>query len=171
MQHQPPPYPPPPPPAVRQAYPYAGHPYYAAQYGGQYMDRYPPYQYQVRPPPDYHRYADQPYGPVHPGSQPPMQYQPIQTQHLPPKLKAAARPMVAQPVYQVVQQPAPVAVPMRVMQSEVVRVGPRQPQPQSQIQSDWGLGTRDAMDAIPPPGFDIIGRGGLPTIHFDIESN
>lgn len=159
MQRQPPPYPP---PGARQPYPYPGQPFYAPQYGGQYVDMYPHYQYQQRPPPpDYARYAEHTYYQVHQPSHAPPPYQPLQTQHLPPKLKAAARPVAVQPVYQVAQPP-PAPAPVRVQQSEV--------RPAPQAQYDCQYGTRVLDYSEPPPGFDIIGRGSLPSIHFDTSA-
>ena len=80
-------------------------------------------------------------------------------QHLPPKLKAAAKPIPQpmQPMYQVVPQPQ--LVPARP--TEVVRA------PQQQWQSNSQIGVGEVFDEAPPPGFDIIGRGVLPGIHFE----
>ena len=158
-QRQPPPYAQYPPPGSRQTYPYTGNPYYPPQFGApavQYMDRYASYQYQRPPPGEYARYPDQPYGQVPHGVQHPPAYPALQTQHLPPKLKAAAKP-IPQPIYPAMPQSQPVTA----RQSGVVRAGQVQPQSNTQV----GLG--GVFDAGPPPGFDIVGRGILPGIHFE----
>ena len=161
MKHQPPAYGPRGASGPPQGYPYMGQPMYAAHYAGQpahYMEGYPPqYPYQ-RPPPqhEYPRYAERAYCQVNPACQPPVPYAGLQTRPLPPKLKAAARPMApVQHVYQITPpQPVMVKAPPSEVSEEAQAFEVR-----SRIQT--------LMTGNPPPGFDIIGRGGLPGVHFE----
>ena len=176
----PPAYAPPPgvgqPPGSRQGYVYPGQvPFYASQYSRKmsydsYMRPYPYQQYQkYQEPPaqrEYQTYAEQPYFQINGGFQPAMPITRQAQQHLPPKLKASAKPIPAPPPP---PSPRPVYQPP-VQQPQPQNTGPRETE---EPKAEWKASiagpfpsVAQLIDGAPPPAFDIIGRGRLPDICF-----